>query len=72
MKTSFAQVSLHENASDQPIATLRIPSDEVERASSLAEMLHAFAATHPASCWMRHGSNHFDVLRSKVTLRHHW
>ena len=38
---------LHENASDQPIAALRIPSDEVERASSLAEMLHALAATHP-------------------------
>lgn len=39
---------LHENASDQPVPTLRIPSDEVERASGLAEMLHGFAATHPA------------------------
>jgi very-short-patch-repair endonuclease len=38
---------LHENAADQPVATPRIPSDEVERASGLAEMLHGFAATHP-------------------------
>lgn len=38
---------LRENASDQPVATLRIPSDGVERASDLAETLHAFAAAHP-------------------------
>jgi very-short-patch-repair endonuclease len=38
-----------EDTSDQPVPRLRIPSDEVDRASNLAEVLHNFAATHPAS-----------------------
>jgi very-short-patch-repair endonuclease len=38
-----------ESAAAQPVPRLRIPSDEVDRASSLAEALHNFAATHPTS-----------------------
>ncbi len=38
-----------ENASAQPVLRLRIPSDEIDRASDLAEVLHNFAATHPTS-----------------------
>src|SRR5262249_46021651 len=39
---------LHENASNQPTETIRIRSEDAERASGLAEMLHSLAATHPA------------------------
>jgi len=40
---------LHENVPDHSVAAIRIPSQDVERASGLAEVLHSFAATHPAN-----------------------
>ena len=48
-----------ESASDQPVPRLRIPSDGVDRASSLAEALHNFAATHPTSL----GASWIEPLR---------